>query len=176
VLHNLPTDDRMSLSTERLRIEPLAADDADDLFPVLDDAALGRYTGELPPDDVEALRARFERWERRRSPDGAELWLNWTVRLREDGRAIGALQASVSDHETSIAWTIGTPFQGQGFATEAADAILAWLRVMLGDATIVAWIHPDHVASQGVARRIGMRPTDRVRDGEVAWEDAPPVP
>src|SRR6185503_11154496 len=101
----------------RLRLEPTAADDADDLFPALDDPALGRYTGELPPDDVEALRARLERWERRRSPDGTELWLNWTVRLREAGRAIGALQAAVGAHETSIAWTIGTPFQGRGFAT-----------------------------------------------------------
>ena len=164
----------MSLSTERLRIEPLAADDADDLFPLLDDPALGRYTGELPPDDVEALRARFERWEPRRSPDGAELWLNWAVRLRDDGRAIGALQATVSDSETAIAWTIGTAFQRQGFATEAGRALLPWLRAAMGDAAIVAWIHPDHLASQRVAGGIRMRPSDRVRDGEIAWEDAPP--
>ena len=165
----------MSLSTERLRIEPLTADDADDLFPVLDDPALGRFTGELPPDDVEALRARFERWEQRRSPDGTELWLNWAVRLRADGRAIGVLQATVADGETAIAWTIGTAFQRQGFATEAGRALLPWLRATIGDATIVAWIHPDHLASQAVARRIGLRPTDRVRDGEIAWEDVPPA-
>ena len=85
---------------------------------------LGRYTVELPPDDVEVLRERFERWEQRRSPDGAELWLNWAVRLREERRAIGVLQATVADDETAIAWTIG------------------------------------------------MRPSDRVRDGEIAWEDA----
>jgi RimJ/RimL family protein N-acetyltransferase len=162
----------MSLSTERLRIEPLTVGDAGDLFPLLDDPELGRFTGELPPDDVDALRARFERWERRRSPDGTELWLNWVVRLRADGRAIGVLQATVADGGTAIAWTIGTAFQRQGFATEAGRSLLPWLRATIGEATIVAWIHPDHTASQAVARRIGMRPSDRVRGGEIAWEDA----
>ena len=165
----------MSLSTERLQLEPLVADDAIELFPVLDDPALGRYTGERPPDDVEALRGRFERWEPRRSPEGDELWLNWAVRLREDSRAIGVLQATVADGETAIAWTIGTAFQRQGFATEAGAALLPWLRATIGDATIVAWIHPDHLASQAVARRIGMQPSDRVRDGEIAWEDVRPA-
>jgi RimJ/RimL family protein N-acetyltransferase len=36
-----------------------------------------------------------------------------------------------------------------------------------------ACIHPDHVASQTVAERIGLRPTDRRYDGEVVWSDAP---
>jgi RimJ/RimL family protein N-acetyltransferase len=165
----------MSLSTGHLRIEPLTADDAHDLFPVLDDPALGRYTGELPPEYVEALRARFERWEQRRSPDGDELWLNWAVRLREDQRAIGVIQATVADGETAVAWTIGTAFQRRGYATEAGGALLPWLRAAIGDATIVAWIHPDHLASQAVARHIGLRPSDRLRDGEVAWEAAPPA-
>ena len=119
MLPSLPVDDALSLLTERLRIEPLTADDADDLFPVLDDPALGRFTGELPPDDVEALRSTFQRWKQRRSPDGAELWLNWAVRLREDDRAIGLLQATVTQGEAAVAWTIGTAFQRQGFATEA---------------------------------------------------------
>ena len=85
------------------------------------------------------------------------------------------LQATVVEGETAVAWTIGTAFQRQGFATEAGCALLPWLRVTIGDARIVAWIHPDHLASQTVARRIGLAPTDRVRDGEIAWEDPPPA-
>ena len=89
VLPDLPADDAMRISTPRLDLVPLAAADADDLFPVLNDPTLGRFTGETPPTDVEAVRAGFARWEARRSPDGAELWLNWVVRRRDDGRAIG---------------------------------------------------------------------------------------
>ena len=69
----------------------------------------------------------------------------------------------MADGETAVAWTIGTAFQRQGFATEAGGALLPWLRASIGDATIVAWIHPDHLASQAVARRhrdatLGPRP------------------
>jgi RimJ/RimL family protein N-acetyltransferase len=174
MLPDLPPDGRLSLSTKRLLLEPLVADDAGDLFPVLDDPELGRFTGEHPPDDAETLRARFERWEERRSPDGTELWLNWAARLREDDHAIGVLQATVADDEIAIAWTIGSAFQGHGYATEAGSALVAWLRDAIGSAPIVAWIHPDHLASQTVAHRIGMRPTDRVHDGEIAWVVTPP--
>ena len=124
-----PTDDRLRILTPRLDLEPLGAEDAIDLFPVLDDAGLGRWTGETPPADIEALRARFAMWEARRSPDGTELWLNWTMRLREDRAAVGHLQATVTADTTAIAWVVGTAYQGQGFATEAARAMEATIPV-----------------------------------------------
>jgi RimJ/RimL family protein N-acetyltransferase len=36
--------------------------------------------------------------------------------------------------------------------------------------TIVASIHPGNVASQTVAHRIGLHPTDRSDNGEIVWE------
>ena len=170
VLPDLPADDAMRISTTRLDLVPLVASDADDLFPVLNDPALGRFTGETPPTNVEAVRTAFARWESRRSPNGAELWLNWVVRRRDDGRAVGYVQATVSDEDAVIAWTVGTAFQRQGFATEAGDALIAWLLDALGVPSIVGWIHPDNVASQTVAHRIGLHPTDRQHEGEVVWE------
>ena len=171
---SLPADDQMRISTRRLDLMPLTAADSDDLFPMLDDPALGRFTGETPPADIEAVRIRFARWEARRSPDGAELWLNWVVRRREDARAVGLLQATVGEDDTSIAWTIGTAFQRQGFATEAGHELIAWLRDSLGAPLIVGSIHPDNIASVTVAHRIGLRPTDRLHESEVIWEYVPP--
>jgi RimJ/RimL family protein N-acetyltransferase len=163
----------MRIATSRLNLVPLTGDDAIDLFPVLDDPALGRWTGEAPPADANALRTRFRTWESRRSPGGGELWLNWTVRRRGDDRPIGHLQATVGDGRTAIAWVIGTDFQRQGFATEATRALIEWLLVDLGVPAIVASIHPGNVASQIVADRAGLRPTDG-RDGrEVVWEYIP---
>ena len=72
-----------------------------------------------------ALRTRSETWASRRSPDGDELWLNWVARRREDDRTIGHLQATLGRGSTAIAWVIGTPFQRQGFATEAGCAPVA---------------------------------------------------
>jgi len=174
VLPDLPTDDRMRISTPRLDLVPLTAADADHLFPVLHDPELGRFTGGAPPADVEAVRVGFARWEARRSPDGTELWLNWVVRRRRDSRAIGLVQATVGDGDTAIAWTIGTAFQRQGFATEAGHALIAWLRDSLGVPGIVGSIHPDNIASQTAARRVGLRPTDRLHEGEVVWRYVAP--
>jgi RimJ/RimL family protein N-acetyltransferase len=160
----------MRLVTPRLDLVPLTADDAIDLFPVLNDSELGRWTSEMPPADVETLRRRFAGWESRRSRDGDELWLNWVVRRRDHDRAIGHMQATVGLGSTSVAWAIGTAFQRQGFASEAARASTAWLLEELGVSTIVASIHPGNVASQTVARRIGLSPTDRSDDDEIVWE------
>jgi RimJ/RimL family protein N-acetyltransferase len=174
VLPDLLADDEMRISTPRLDLVPLTAGDADDVFPILQEPALGRFTGETPPPDVEAVRAGFARWEPRRSPDGAELWLNWVVRRRDDARAVGLVQATVGDGDAAIAWTIGTAFQRQGFATEAGHALIAWLRDALAIPLIVGSIHPDNVASQIAADRVGLRPTDRRHEGEVVWEYMPP--
>ena len=163
----------MRIATSRLDLIPLTPDDADDLFPVLDDTELGRFTGEGPPDDVEALRGRFAFWSSRRSPDDDELWLNWVVRRREDGRAVGHLQATVGQDDAAIAWVIGTAHQRRGFATEAGGALVGWLHDALGVPVVNGCIHPDNVASQAAAARIGLRPTDRWYDGEVVWTDAP---
>jgi RimJ/RimL family protein N-acetyltransferase len=161
----------MRLTTARLDLVPLTPADADDLFPVLDDPELGRFTGEDPPADVEALRARFAFWSSRRSPGGDELWLNWVVRRREDGRAVGHVQATVGDGDAAIAWTVGTAFQGSGIATEAGRALIGWLHDTLGVAVVRGCIHPRNVASQTAAGRIGLRPTDRWYEGEVVWTD-----
>jgi RimJ/RimL family protein N-acetyltransferase len=169
VLPDLPTDDDLRIATERLDLVPLTADDANDLFPLMNDPALGRFTDESPPADVDEVRRRFAGWEGRRSPDGSELWLNWAVRRREGARAVGLVQATVGEEDTSIAWTIGTAHQRQGLATEAGRALVVWLRDPLGVATIVASIHADHVASRAVAERIGFRQTDRRHDGEDVW-------
>lgn len=111
VLPELPSDDEMRISTRRLELVPLTAADADDLFPLLNDPAVGAFTGEIPPADVEAVRARFELWEARRSPGGAELWLNWVVRLKDDSQAVGLTAATVGEDDTAIAWIVGTAYQ-----------------------------------------------------------------
>ena len=47
VLPDQPADDQMRIPTRRLDLVPLTAEDADDLFPLLEDPELGRFTGEL---------------------------------------------------------------------------------------------------------------------------------
>ncbi len=106
------------------------------------------------------------------SPDGAETWRNWVVRLRDDGPMIGTVQATIADDEASLAWTIGTAYQGLGYAKEAATAVSAWVATS-GVVWLRAAIHPDHTASAAVAHSIGLAPTTEVVDGEIVWRGMP---
>jgi RimJ/RimL family protein N-acetyltransferase len=160
---------------ERLTLEPLRVEHADELAPLLDDTSLHRFTGGTPDTQGE-LRARFERQARGRSPDGRECWLNWVVRDRATGHAVGTVQATITNEDgarvASLAWVIGTPHQGRGFAKEAAAAMASWL-LEQGVSTLRANVHPDRAASIAVARSIGLQATAMTVDGERRWQSAP---
>jgi len=156
------------LRGERVVLEPLRVEHAAELVDVLSDAALYRYTGGSPPGRAE-LEARYER-QVAGSGDPTEEWHNWVVRLGDDGPATGYVQATVGpDPATAeLAWVVGTRWQGRGLAREAAAAVLDHL-LASGVGRVVAHVHPDHVASQGVAAALGLAPTEVVVDGEVEW-------
>jgi RimJ/RimL family protein N-acetyltransferase len=160
------------LDGERVRLEPLLEEHADDLEPVLADPLLHTLIGGAPA-DRDQLRTPFRRQAAGRSPDGFERWHNWLVRRRDDGRAVGTVQATVSEHvgvlSAEVAWLIGTAHQGQGYAKEAAGLMVAWLREQSVE-TLTAHVHPAHEASKAVARSIGLAPTEEVVDGEIRWQ------
>ncbi len=157
--------------TARLTVEPVEAAAADELFTLLDDKALHAFTGDAPLGRDE-LRARYARLASRRSPDGAEIWGNWVLRDRDTGLAVGTLQATLPAGgpvagPALVAWVIGTAAQGRGLAGEAASSLVS--RLTAEGWRVAADIHPEHAASQGVARRAGLLPTDEVVDGEVRY-------
>ncbi|MFC7624212.1 GNAT family N-acetyltransferase [Microlunatus sp. GCM10028923] len=156
-----------ALRTRRLMLRPVVPEDADAMVGVLADPLLYTFTGGSPP-DLDQLRARYRRLAGGLSPDGAERWLNWIVRL--DGTPIGVVQATVrtAAGEADVAWEIGTAWQGHGYASEAAIGLVEWL---IGDGVraVGAYVNPEHVASQRVAARAGLTPTDETVDGEQRW-------
>ena len=54
-------------------------------------------------------------------------------------------------------WTIAAGARGHGYATEAAEAALAWLDVRLGSRRTVCMIHTQNKASLRVAHKLGFR-------------------
>lgn len=133
------------------------------------DERMYEFTGGAPP-DLEALRARYQRLAEGRSSDGTELWFNWIVRVTPQPAPVGAMQATVTADGSSadVAWEIGVAWQGQGFAAEAATAVVEWLEAE-GIHDVQALIHPRHAASAAVAARAGLAPTTERIDGEVVW-------
>jgi hypothetical protein len=84
---------------------------------VLADPALYRFTGGEPP-TLNGLRRQYTAQVAGSSPDGAERWRNWVVRLASrdrragPGPAIGFVQATVTrgGRSADIAWVIGVPW------------------------------------------------------------------
>jgi RimJ/RimL family protein N-acetyltransferase len=161
----------LALGTERLDLLPIQRDHAPLLYHVLSDPALHEFTGGSPPADVDALARQYEYWERRRSPDGAELWFNWALRLRTQEELIGHLQVGIREDRASMAWVVGSRWQGRGYATEAARAVLGWIH-HLGVRDVRASIHPEHAASIRIAERLGLRRTDERSGTELIWKGA----
>ena len=160
------------LSSLRLILEPLRIDHAQEMAMALNDPALHRFVGGEPA-TVDDLRRQYEKLCIGHSPDGTQCWLNWVVRRRaDDASAVGFVQATVTQQDglliAEVAWTIGTVHQQRGYAQEAAQLMVDWLK-QRDTQTIVAHIHPDHHASAAVARRIGLAPTAKIHDGEVRW-------
>lgn len=155
-----------SISTSRLTLTPLNVTDAAEMVAVLSDPDLYTFTGGQPP-----TLAQLEELYRRQSagcPRGDEIWHNWILRL--EGTAIGYVQATVKGDCAELAWVVGSPWQGSGYATEASEAV----KDRLGDrgaTRFFAHIHPDHRASQAIATRIGLRFTGQLDDdGEMIWQ------
>jgi len=157
------------ISTRRLTLVPLSPEHADEMTAVLAEPNLYSFTGGTPPTRQE-LRARYERWVAG-SPDPAVSWCNWVIQLRSPRCLTGTVQATISTTDESlaeIAWVVGTRWQGQGIATEAAQALVSWLRHQSVHTTI-AHIHPSHGASAAVAAAAGLAPTGQLEDGEMMW-------
>jgi RimJ/RimL family protein N-acetyltransferase len=160
---------------KRLDLEPLAVAHAAELAPLLDDMSLHEFTGGAPLPEA-ALAARFARLAARRSPDGDQLWGNWVLRVRATGAVAGMVQATLpaggpDAGPAEVAWVVVRAAQGRGYAKEAARSLVAVLEQ--AGWTVVAHIHPGHLASQRVARAAGLSPTTDLHDGEVRWVGEP---
>ena len=160
------------LRGDRVVLEPLQVAHAAELAPVLDDAGLHTFIGGAPATEAELVE-RFRRQVTGWSPDRSERWLNWVVRRRAEDRVVGTVQATVTSLDgalaAEVAWVVGTAYQGQGHAKDAASVMARWLRSH-GVLGLVAHIHPNHPASQGIARELGLTRTGTWYDGEEQWQ------
>ena len=80
------------------------------------------------------------------------------IEERAGGRLVGrvTLDDWAQFGETEIGWALRGDARGQGFATEAARAYMAWGFRNLDVPYLTAMIRPDNARSIAVAARLGM--------------------
>ena len=141
------------LETERLILEPQAVAHAPEVFKALQDPSLYTYIASPPPQDLEALSARFQQLESRRSPDGKVHWLNWVLVERQSGGLVGKIDASLeATGQAEFGCILFSP--GRGFATEALVVVLPHLARM-GATHFRATVTVGNHASRRVLEKLG---------------------
>ena len=146
-----------AIEARRVTLEPQTAGHAADMFVVLSDPAIYTYENSPPP-SVEWLRTRFGKLETRRSADGAELWLNWVVRLYSV-QPIGYVQATVfPDGRAAIAYEFSSAYWGHGLAREAAEALIRELAGHYGVTRLTAVAKSANERSLRLLQRLHFTP------------------
>ncbi|GAA1413588.1 acetyltransferase [Glutamicibacter uratoxydans] len=159
------------IPTLRSLLMPLSIQHAPIMVDVLSDPGLYEFIGGAAP-TVDQLRARYQKQSTGHSPDGSQWWCNWVIAVGSEKRLIGYVQATVQRvgerMEADLAWMVQPADQGLGMATEAATAVVHWLRAH-GVSSFAAYIHPENSASAAVAAKLGLRCTAEVLEGEFRW-------
>jgi len=144
------------LTTERLFLRELKADDIDALSAVLSDPWTMRfYPHPFSRDEVVQW---IDRWQRSYRDNGFGLW---GLELKETGRLVGDTGLTVQhvDGEdlVEVGWHVHRHVQRQGLATEAAIAAVGHGFGPLGLDRIISLIRPENEPSWRVAEKLGMR-------------------
>jgi RimJ/RimL family protein N-acetyltransferase len=154
----------MFIRSERLFLRPGWPEEWEDLLTLIDDEEVVRNLARAPwPYAAEDARAFAQFETNGREQD--RLLPNFFVTLPSGvgARLIGSVGLSMVEGEVNLGYWIGRPFWGQGFATEAARAVLSLART-LGHRRVVASHFADNPASGRVLRKLGFCPTGETRN------------
>lgn len=148
------------MQTERLVVEPLSPQHADELFAALDDPRVGTHIGGPDVTTLDALQRRIAALASGPPVEFAEdRWLNWVVRRCVDGVVVGRLEATTyPDGWAEVAYVFGPAFWGEGYATEGSAWMCSHLAAEYGITELWAAVHPDNVASVRLLGRLGFEP------------------
>jgi RimJ/RimL family protein N-acetyltransferase len=147
------------LETDRLILRMFEPDDLNAYAEMCADPEVMQYLGGIPLTRDEAWRNMamvLGHWRLR----GFGLW---AVEERATKTLVGRVGCWQPEGwpGLELAWTLRRAFWGQGFATEAARAALAFAFDVLERTHVISLIHPDNEPSIRVARRIGARQEGR---------------
>lgn len=150
----------MLLETKRLIIRPYVQEDLMECFQLMQDKELFKYMDmEVMP--LEAYKDLFQ-WLIDSYDIGydGDFKYSFNIILKETGRhigwvGIGGLETNPSMKE--IFWLIGKNHWNNGYATEAAAALLDYGFHSMGLDEIVAVSDPENIGSKRVMERIGLK-------------------
>ena len=160
---------RHLLHTERLHLEILHENHADEMFDVLRDPAIYRYM-DGRPSTSEELRQQYKRqssnWDGRPAS-----WHTWIIREKQTNTAIGYIQATVNHTERNaeLAWVLSPLWTGKRYSSEAARRVMKELHGGGLVSTFTCTIDQRNAPSQRLAESLGFVMSDTEPVDSQTW-------
>ncbi len=145
------------LKTSRLTLRQLTLDDAPFILELLNDPSFLRFIGDRGVRNLDDARKYLQNGPLESyTRNGFGLYL---TQLKDGDIPIGmcGLIKREGLDAPDIGYAFLPPYWGKGYATEAADAVMAYGRTRLGLDRIVAITTPDNDASIRVLEKISLR-------------------
>lgn len=140
------------MQTPRLTIRRFNPADANDLYEYLSDPQIYRFEPGAPLDQAQTGQ---------RAAEMAASPHFWAVALRATGKVIGQIylgQIEPAERLTcELGYILNPAYQRQGYASEAAAALVRQTLTAGGMHRVVAHCNPDNVASWKLLEKIGLR-------------------
>ncbi len=145
------------LETERLRLRPFTLDDEAAVFALVSDPEVARFVrfeAHRTPAETRAFLELVQQYYRRGEP------FAWAILRREDDRLIGScgfVSQAGERRSAEIGYWLGQPFWGQGYAVEAARALVRFGFEQMGLERVEAKCFVENSAGQRVIEKLGMK-------------------
>ena len=145
------------LASPRLAFEVFSPADLPLLADLHGDPEVMRYlSADGQPWSKAVLAGKLARFLAEQSARG---FSKWKVHRRDDGRFIGRAGFSPFEDGVELGFILKRDAWGQGYASECARALLAWLaRERPEIDQVVAFARPDNIASRRILEKVGMTP------------------
>jgi ribosomal-protein-alanine N-acetyltransferase len=148
----------LPIETERLTVRSFEAEDWTALLAYMSQSEVVRYLPEEPFAEMQARQFINKVVEAER--DGDDLPEKMAVILKSSGSLIGHLVFEVYNRRYrtwEIGWVFHPAYHGQGYATEASEALLSHGFESLNLHRVIATCDPRNSASYRIMEKLGMR-------------------
>jgi ribosomal-protein-alanine N-acetyltransferase len=147
----------LPLQTKRLTLRPYEFSDIPTLVPLIGAREVAATTLRIPHPYTESYAKEFIAEARRETSNGTGLRL--AIVLRESNAQCGGigLRIDAGHRRAELGYWIGVPYWGNGYATEAAEAVVKYGFQTLALHRIFASHVSRNTASGKVLTKIGMR-------------------
>ncbi|MFA6276176.1 MAG: GNAT family N-acetyltransferase [Pedobacter sp.] len=132
------------LTTERLTLRQLSANDGQTIFALRSDPAINKYLGRQPSktleDALNFITSVNENIQQNNS-------VYWVITLTDTKNVVGTIclfDFSIEKNSCEIGYELMTKFQGQGMMKEAAAAVIDFAFETLQFQKIIAFTHNDN--------------------------------